>query len=145
MNKFKSVTKPLIWSMSLLLAAFVAGCGGDGGSISPSTQGLGTNITVSGTHALDVAPVLTGGGFISVVNNGAHVAATQTGTGTLDIVNNGQVLSATNAGSGRMAISSNATGAVTVTRTGNGNTTVNATGSTPIAITKDGDADFTYP
>jgi Ice-binding-like len=33
MNKFENITKPLMWSMTLLLAAVVAGCGGgDGGS-----------------------------------------------------------------------------------------------------------------
>lgn len=104
-----------------------------------------SNITVSGTNAGDVAPVVTGGGFINVVNNGAHVAATQTGTGTINIVNNGQVMAATNTGSGVMTINSTATGAVAVTRTGNGNTTVNATGSSAIALTFDGDGDFTYP
>jgi hypothetical protein len=31
MNRFESVTKPLMWSMALLLVAFVAGCGGGGG------------------------------------------------------------------------------------------------------------------
>lgn len=31
MNKFESVTKSLMWFMALLLAAFVAGCGGAGG------------------------------------------------------------------------------------------------------------------
>jgi hypothetical protein len=144
MNRFKSVTKPLMWSMSLLLAAFVAGCGGDGNSTAPTT-GTNPNITVSGTGALDVASVLTGGGFIKVVNNGAHVAATQIGTGTIDIVNNGQVVSATNTGSGRMTINNNATGTVTVARTGNGNTTVNATGSSVIALTYNGDGDVTYP
>ena len=104
-----------------------------------------SNITVSGTNAGDVAPVVTGGGFINVVNNGAHVAATQTGTGTINIVNNGQVMAATNTGSGVMTINSTATGAVAVTRTGNGNTTVNATGSSVIALTFNGDGDVTYP
>jgi hypothetical protein len=142
MNGFKSVTKTLTWSMALLLAAFVAGCSGDGSSTS-TADGLRTNI--SGINAADVAGVVTGGGFIKVVNNGAHVAATQNGTGTIDIVNNGQVLTATNTGSGRMAITSNATGAVTVTRTGNGNTTVNATGAGAIALAYTDDADHTYP
>jgi len=30
MNKFKSVTQPLMWCMALLLVAFLAGCGGGG-------------------------------------------------------------------------------------------------------------------
>ena len=32
MNRFQSLFKPLMWFMTLLLAAFVAGCGGGGGS-----------------------------------------------------------------------------------------------------------------
>lgn len=87
-----------------------------------------SHITVSGTNAGDVAPVVTGGGFINVVNNGAHVAATQSGIGTINIVNNGQVMAATNTGSGVMTINSRATGAVTVTNTGNARVNVTANG-----------------
>ena len=104
-----------------------------------------SHITVSGTNAGDVAPVVTGGGFINVVNNGAHVAATQTGTGTINIVNNGGELTATNTGNGVMTINSTATGFVTVTNTGNGRVNVTATGSAPITLTHTGDDDFTYP
>src|SRR5450759_5102067 len=32
MNRIKSITNPLMWFMALLLAAFVAGCGGSSGS-----------------------------------------------------------------------------------------------------------------
>ncbi len=116
---------------------------GDGDVVYPDINGaaLGSspgssassNITVSGSHANDVAPVLTGNGSIHVVNNGAHVAATQTGVGAINIVNNGQVMAATNTSSGVMTIHSDATGAVAVTKTGRGNTTVNATGSSAIA------------
>jgi len=104
-----------------------------------------SHITVSGTNAGDVAPVVTSGGFINVVNNGAHVAATQNGTGTINIVNNGGGLTATNTGNGVMTINSTATGFVTVTNTGNGRVDVTATGSAPITLTHTGDDDFTYP
>ncbi|HRG76875.1 MAG TPA: hypothetical protein PLX69_20115, partial [Leptospiraceae bacterium] len=60
------------------------------------------HIVVTGIHASDVMPVVTGGGYIAVVNNGAHVAATQTGSGKINIVNNGQVMAATNTGTGTM-------------------------------------------
>jgi hypothetical protein len=103
-----------------------------------------TNVTVSGSTAADVTPVVTGGGFINVMNNGAHVAATQTGLGTISIVNNGGVLTATNTGTGVMTINSTATGAVTVTNTGNGRITVNATGAAAIAIVHTGDEDASY-
>jgi Ice-binding-like/Bacterial Ig-like domain len=123
-----------------------------------------TPVTVSGTHSADVTPTITGGGVITVVNNGGHVAATvtgtgginitnngaavtvtETGTGTINVLNNGQVLTATNTGNGVMTINSTCTGAVTVTNTGNGNITVNATGTTPITLTYSDGADHTYP
>ena len=47
MNRFKSVTKPLRWSMALLLAAIVAGCGGGNGS--PASTTVPTVPTVSYT------------------------------------------------------------------------------------------------
>ena len=168
MNKFQSMNKPLMWSMTILMTAIMAGCGGTTGAVgpagaagasgaSPLATALGTtaspsiaisaasgvkgtaysivpttpSITLSGIHALMVAPVLTGSGFINVVNNAnAHVAATQTGTGTLSVVNNGGVMAATNTGNGKMTINSTDTaGAVTVTNTGDGDITVYATPS----------------
>jgi hypothetical protein len=124
----------------------------------------GSPVTVTGTHAADVAPTVTGGGSINVVNNGGHVAATVTGTGainitnngaavtvietgsgTFNILNNGQVLTATNTGNGVITINSTCTGTVTVTNTGNGNITVNATGSTPITLSYSDGLDHTYP
>lgn len=107
------------------------------------------NITISGTNEApnhDVAAVLTGSGFISVVNNGAHVAATETGSGSISIVNNGVggVMTATNTGNGAMTITSDATAAVTVTNTGNGRVTVYATGDSAITIVHNGDGDYTY-
>jgi hypothetical protein len=100
-------------------------------SIDPTTP----SITVSGTYPKLVAPILTGKGFINVVNYAnAHVAATQTGTGTLSIVNvggvltgSGGVLAATNTGTGLMTVNNGATAcAVAVTNVGNGNVTVTA-------------------
>jgi hypothetical protein len=116
------------------------------GAITAATaEAEASPITVSGSNAAGVAPVVTGGGFINVVNNGAFVAATQTGTGTIDILNNGQVMTATNTGTGVMTINSTCTGAVTVTNTGNGRVTVTAAGLAPITLTHTGDDDFTYP
>jgi hypothetical protein len=104
-----------------------------------------SHITVTGKNAADVAPVVTGGGYINVTNNGAHVAATQTGTGTLKITNDGGVIAATNTGTGTMTITNTCTAAVAVTNTGNGKITVKATGSAPIALTYADGADHTFP
>lgn len=103
------------------------------------------HIVVTGSTAADVTPVVTGGGFVLVNNEGGHVAATQTGLGVIDIFNDGGVLTATNTGTGTMSIQSDATGAVTVTNTGTGNVTVRATGAAAIAIVHTGDEDFFYP
>jgi hypothetical protein len=62
MNKFESVTKPLMWIMALLLAAFVAGCGGSGDGIppkpAPTVPGAGTGTGGIGGHG--PAPVSLG-------------------------------------------------------------------------------------
>jgi hypothetical protein len=108
------------------------------GSSLGSSLGASANITVSGTNAINVAPVLTGAGFIDVVNNGAgYVAATETGTGTITIVNNTGAagVTATNNGSGKMTINNTATAAVTITKTGNGDTTVTSSGNGAITCT----------
>jgi hypothetical protein len=43
MNKFENVVKPLMWFMALLLAAFVAGCGG-GGATASGTVAAGVTV-----------------------------------------------------------------------------------------------------
>ncbi len=60
MNKYGSFSKPLMWFMALLMAAFVAGCGGgDDGAAAPSAAGA----VCSGTAA-DCVPLLTAGDFV---------------------------------------------------------------------------------
>ena len=52
MNRFDSVTKPLMWFMALLLAAFVAGCGGSNDNSAPGAARAITSYSlnsVSGT------------------------------------------------------------------------------------------------
>lgn len=114
-------------------------------SLTTLSTAVVAHVVVTGSTAADVTPVVSGGGFVFVKNEGAHVAATQTGLGTIDISNLGGVLTATNTGTGLMVIHSDATGAVTVTNTGTGRVTVNATGAAAIAIVHSGDEDFFYP
>ena len=47
MNRFESVTKPLMWFLALLLVALAAGCGGGGGG--STSAGTGTTGTSTGT------------------------------------------------------------------------------------------------
>jgi Ice-binding-like len=48
MNRIKSITNPLMWFMALLLAAFVAGCGGGNGDQVSSAKAI-TAYSLSGT------------------------------------------------------------------------------------------------
>ena len=47
MNRFQSLFKPLTWFMTLLLAAFVAGCGGGGGGSSGVSLTAAPGVTVA--------------------------------------------------------------------------------------------------
>ncbi len=122
-------------------------------------------VKITGINSVDVAPVITGTGFITVINDGGHVAATLTGAGlmsvinnsvgnavaatltgdgSMTIVNNGGILDATNTGNGSMSVNSTCTGAVSVTNTGNGKVIVYASGTDAITIIHNGDEDYTY-
>jgi hypothetical protein len=74
MNRFERVTKPLMWLMALLLAAFVAGCSGSDGSPADTTAptvkstapvnastgiALNTNIIATFSEAMDPATITT--------------------------------------------------------------------------------------
>lgn len=62
MNRFESVTKPLMWFMALLLAALAAGCGGGSGGGSPILGAGTTGVapTVTATVPLAKTPIVTG-------------------------------------------------------------------------------------
>jgi hypothetical protein len=44
MNKIKSISKPVMWSMTVLFAAVLAGCGGSGGGSSASGTSAGAGV-----------------------------------------------------------------------------------------------------
>ena len=53
MKGFENITKPLTWFMALLLAAFVAGCGGSNGSTAASaTSTVAVNLLTAGNFAI---------------------------------------------------------------------------------------------
>ena len=84
MNRFKSVTKLLMWSMALLLAAFVAGCGGDGSSTSPAGVGIGGGLDGLGKGA---APVVLGaaGNFVILAQSGISTVPNSAVTGDIGV------------------------------------------------------------
>jgi hypothetical protein len=49
MNRFENITKPLMWSTTLLLAAIVAGCGGSGDGIPSAGPGAGAGAGAGAT------------------------------------------------------------------------------------------------
>lgn len=69
MNRFESITRPLMWSMALLLAAFVAGCGGDDDDAGP---GLGPT-----------GAVCTGAACVSLGTAGNYAILAKTGVSTV--------------------------------------------------------------
>ena len=96
MNRFGSHFKALTWFMALLLAAFVAGCGGGGGgaatdtgpgqlnSPSPTTPGPGTGLAGSG---LGPAPVDLGtaGSFAILTKTGISTTGGTLVTGDIGV------------------------------------------------------------
>ena len=102
MNRFGSFFKPLMWSMALLLAAFVAGCGGDDGTPgaagapgAPGTPAPGTNpppvplasappapAAALATYALTTSAGLTTTGVANIGGNVAMDAPASTCTAT---------------------------------------------------------------
>ena len=59
MNRFESITKPLMWFTALLLVAFVAGCGGGNGAPKPAPTAPGAG-TGAGAGGHGPAPVIMG-------------------------------------------------------------------------------------
>lgn len=55
MNKFENISKPLMWSTTLVLAAILAGCGGGSGGVPNNSAGSGaTGVTCSGTSCVNL-------------------------------------------------------------------------------------------
>ena len=71
MNKFENISKPLMWSTTLLLAAIVAGCGG-GNSSGPSTTITQPGSTCSGASCVNLG---TAANYAILANTGIHTDA----------------------------------------------------------------------
>ena len=85
MNRFENITKPLMWSTTLLLAAIVAGCGGSGDGV----PGAGPGPGAGGGGAGVVGAVCTGASCVNlgtaanyVILDEATVTFTPTATTT---------------------------------------------------------------
>lgn len=71
MNRFESLTKPIVWSAALLLAAFVAGCGGT------------SENTVLGPGLGPTGGVCTGTGCVSLGTSASYAILAKTGVATV--------------------------------------------------------------
>lgn len=74
MKKFESITKPVMWSMTLLFAAVVAGCGGSSGG------GSGSNLGATGADCSGAGCVNLGTAANYVILDQATVTYTPTAT-----------------------------------------------------------------
>jgi hypothetical protein len=82
MNSFKRIFKPLMWSTALLLAAFVAGCGGssNGGAASNVYSSVGTVSTAAGSVSLGTA-----GNYAILAKSGVSTVPSSAVTGNVGL------------------------------------------------------------
>ena len=90
MNRFGSPFKPLAWSMALMLAALVAGCGDDGGDAAPASASPPTNPGVGtgvGGNGRGPAPVDLGaaGNYVILAQSAITNVPTSAVTGNVGL------------------------------------------------------------
>lgn len=76
MKRLSSITKPLKWSMALLLVAVAAGCGGGGGSSAGGSAGSGSTLGATGS-------VCSGASCVNLGTAGNYAILAQTGVSTV--------------------------------------------------------------
>lgn len=74
MNKIKSISKPVMWSMTVLFAAVLAGCGGSGG---------GSSASATSAAAGAIGSACSGAGCVSLGAAGNYAVLAQTGVSTV--------------------------------------------------------------
>jgi hypothetical protein len=80
MNRFESVTKPMIWSTTLLLAAIVAGCGGGSG-----TPGVGAGPVGGACTTASCVNLGTTANYVILANTAITNTGTSAVTGDMGI------------------------------------------------------------
>jgi hypothetical protein len=93
MNRFENITKPLTWSVALLLVAFVAGCGGGGDGIPGAGAGLGipgagTGAGSGGRGPTPVDLLSVGTGNFVILSSSSTTGITDTGSHSAAITGN---------------------------------------------------------
>ena len=85
MNRFGSFFKPVMWSTTVLLAAFAAGCGGGSSSsgIDPSSAATGPTGVVS--TAVGSVPLGTAGNYAILAKTGVSTVPTSVVTGNVGL------------------------------------------------------------
>lgn len=84
MNKFQSISKPIMWSTTLVLAAILAGCGGGGGGTAgPGPAPIGS--TCTGTGCVDLG---TAANYAILAEAGVSYTPTATVSSTPKIIGN---------------------------------------------------------
>lgn len=86
MNRFDSISKPLMWSTTILLATIVAGCGGSsGGGVPAGATPAPIGSTCSGTGCVDLG---TAANYVILAEAGVTYTPTATVTSTPKIIGN---------------------------------------------------------
>jgi len=81
MKRFESITKPMMWSTTILLAAIVAGCGGSGDGVpGPGSGPIGS--TCSGTGCVNLG---TAGNYVILSKAGISTTGATAVTGNLGV------------------------------------------------------------
>jgi hypothetical protein len=80
MNRFENITKPLMWSTTLLLAAIVAGCGGSGNGIPGATS---TTTSAGSGGAGVVGGACAGASCVNLGTAANYVILAKTGVSTV--------------------------------------------------------------
>ncbi|MEO8342832.1 MAG: hypothetical protein ABI536_03335, partial [Gallionella sp.] len=89
MKQFKNITKPLMWTTTLLLAAIVTGCGGSGngtpGATTTSQGPAPVSTTCTGTGCVDLG---TAANYAILAEAGVSYTPTATVSSTPKIIGN---------------------------------------------------------
>jgi hypothetical protein len=86
MNRFENITKPLMWSTTLLLAAIVAGCGGSGDGVpGATTTSAGSGPVGSTCTGASCVPLGTAANYAILAKTGVSTVPSSAVTGNVGL------------------------------------------------------------
>jgi hypothetical protein len=86
MNRFENITKPLMWSTTLLLVAIVAGCGGSGDGVpGATTTSAGSGPVGSTCTGASCVPLGTAANYAILAKTGVSTVPSSAVTGNVGL------------------------------------------------------------